>query len=443
MNLRVLLLALCLVAQLTQGISAQAEPRGRAAVLRGEYLRLRNNDPLGEAAQFQQQWRALLVRTQSALAALPQDDGVTRLRLYAADTAYRLFRMTGERDYLQQGASLLRPVVNGGAANEERDMALLLLGDIRIAEGGDEKQAASLYQRSVALGGPLKSRAEQRLQGVRNGTFQRLRPSPDVAVPRMVRPIAFRERWRLGPVVIDPGHGGYDAGAVGRAGLEEKEITLDIARRVRTILLQRYSIPALLTRDSDEFVPLARRTSYANAKNASAFVSLHVNASPAHDVNGLEAYYLDNTDDAASEKLAERENGSLPGESVDDLSFMLSDLIQSGKLEDSIRLTRDIDGSLRTRVAPSYRRARFLGVKKGPFFVLVGAHMPCSLVEMFFVDHAQDGPQLASDEFRQELAFGLAHGIARFVLADQRLPMRSPLRAVSAKTESAERGPVL
>ena len=146
------------------------------------------------------------------------------------------------------------------------------------------------------------------------------------------------------------------------------------------------------------------------------FISLHVNASENHDASGLEAYYLDNTNDDASRKLAERENGIPAGEKVDDLSFMLSDLIQSGKLEDSIHLAREVEGAIRSKVLKSHRELKSLGVKKAPFFVLVGAHMPCSLLEMFFVDNATDGRKLRDDSFRSALAAGVADGIYNFII---------------------------
>jgi N-acetylmuramoyl-L-alanine amidase len=227
-------------------------------------------------------------------------------------------------------------------------------------------------------------------------------------------------------------------GAVGLHGLEEKEITLDVAKRVRNVLSERYSIPVLLTRESDEFVPLARRTAYANGKKASAFVSIHVNASAAHDGSGLESYYLDNTNDAASRRLAERENGVAAGAGVDDVSFMLSDLIQSGKLEDSILLTRAIDGAMRAKVAPSYRQARFLGVKKGPFFVLVGAHAPCGLIELFFVDNPPDAAKLADDSFRQALAAGIAQGIAAYVRGELDGAVPARVMPVAARQPSGK-----
>jgi N-acetylmuramoyl-L-alanine amidase len=221
-------------------------------------------------------------------------------------------------------------------------------------------------------------------------------------------------------VVLDPGHGGGDFGATSPIGGDEKEITLDIARRVKALLERRHQLKVQLTREDDAFVPLARRTAFANRKEGAVFVSLHVNASEQHDASGFEAYYLDNTNDEASRKLAERENGIAPGAGVDDLSFMLSDLIQSGKLEDSIHLTRAIDSGIRSRVLMTHRDLRSLGVKKAPFFVLVGAHMPCTLIEMFFVDHPSEGKKLRDDSFRSALAAGVADGIARF-LGDHRL----------------------
>jgi N-acetylmuramoyl-L-alanine amidase len=110
---------------------------------------------------------------------------------------------------------------------------------------------------------------------------------------------------------------------------------------------------------------------------------------------------------------------------VDDLSFILSDLVQTGKLEDSIRLSRMLDGSLVEQVQRSgYAKGRSLGVKSAPFFVLVGAHMPCSLVELFFIDHPGDGAKLRDERFRQHLAEGVARGIKRFLDDGQKVVLR-------------------
>ena len=435
-----------IVTLLLLGVSldvAHAQAEAKVAAARAEYLRLRNNDPQGDAAQYSREWMSLASRMQALLAVSKHSEGSERLRLYAADTDLRVYRASRQSRYLQAAEDALRPVVDGSGPVDERGEALILLGDIVVARHGSLSQAAVWYERAVAHGGRIQGKAEQRLQGLRNGTFDGYVTSPDVGTPRLVQttPSANRRPHKL--VVLDPGHGGYDAGAVGRNGLAEKDVTLDVARRVRQILSKKHSISVLLTREDDEFVPLGRRTAYANSKDAAAFVSLHVNASPSHDGSGLEAYYLDNTNDAASRRLAERENGEWGSGGPDDLSFMLSDLIQSGKLEDSVALTRFLDMGVRSSVGPSYRKARFLGVKKAPFFVLVGAHMPCSLVEMFFVDHEGVGERLEQPQFRALLAEGIADGISRFMVNEspEHLPDRprgrnqAALSSVSARVK--------
>lgn len=410
-------------------LEAAAESSRPVAALRSEYLRLRNNDPLGDGADYKQAWSKLASQMQTVLLKSRAREDLARLRIYSADTDLRLFYITQQKPYLTRAAATLEPLVSARNQDGEQGAALVLLGDIEITKGASASNVRAIYQRAAESSGPTRQIAQQRLQSLRNGTFQVLMPSNDLETPRPVKSTQFNRRWSLRPVVIDPGHGGYDAGAVGHSGALEKDITLDIARRVRTLLVKRYSIPVLLTREDDDFVPLARRTSYANAKNASAFISLHVNASADHDGRGLEVYYLDNTNDAASRKLAERENGVAAAGDLDDLSFMLSDLIQSGKLEDSMQLTRTLNNSVKATVAPTYRQARFLGVKKAPFFVLVGAHMPCSLIEMFFVDHPEDGAKLSRDQFRDSLANGIAYGIANFLLSDAKHSTPTQLRA--------------
>ncbi len=421
---------------------AWAEVSPQVAALRSEYLRLRNNDPVGASPQHRQEWLALSRRMSAVLAKNPQGEEAARVRLYAADTDLRLYHATKDPRYVRSASDVLRPLAAVGVPAAEQGAALVMLGDIEVSSGGDRDKASDLYARAARAGGSARERGEERLQSLRNRTFDSLLPSSDIETPRIVRRVSRPQGWSAGPVVLDPGHGGYDVGAVGLHGLEEKEITLDVAKRVRNVLSERYSIPVLLTRESDEFVPLARRTAYANGKKASAFVSIHVNASAAHDGSGLESYYLDNTNDAASRRLAERENGVAAGAGVDDVSFMLSDLIQSGKLEDSILLTRAIDGAMRAKVAPSYRQARFLGVKKGPFFVLVGAHAPCGLIELFFVDNPPDAAKLADDSFRQALAAGIAQGIAAFVRGelDGAVPARVMPVAARQPSGNARKG---
>lgn len=420
-HLRPIILILITIGALT-ALSERAwcDPTGVVSRVRAEYLRLRNVDPSGTDSTHVREWESLGAKMRSLLTTRVSDSELPRLRLLTGDTHLRLFRSTKQRGYLTVARDSVAPFVSSGE-QIDRDLALraegfILMGDIILSGGGMADAAEPWYERAREVGGVTGSVALQRMQGLRNKTFSTYVPSRDLEVPRLIRnrpPTSRAGKRRI--VVLDAGHGGGDAGAIGLGGAQEKEITIDIVRRVKAILEKRYGYVVSLTRKGDTFVPLARRTAFANRKNAAAFISLHVNASAGHDGSGFEAYYLDNTNDEASRKLAERENGVEAGNSVDDLSFMLSDLIQSGKLEDSILLTRSIEGSVRGKVISNNPGLRSLGVKKAPFFVLVGAHMPCSLIEMFFVDHPVDGSKLQKEQFRSALAVGIADGIRIFV----------------------------
>jgi N-acetylmuramoyl-L-alanine amidase len=393
-----------------------AAPASSINKARTEYFRLRNVDPTGVDPVHQQGWEALARQMRAAVGSQTSSHDDAQLRLLAADTHLRLYRSSKNVSYLTSSQALLKPVIDARALSPEmRTEALILYGDTALCRN-DMVAAAEAYQQAAHLGGLNGRRARQRLIGIRNGTYRKFLPVGDLEVPKLV-PAARRSQSTLSrpTIVLDPGHGGEDAGAVSSFGGEEKEITLDIARRVRTLLEDRLGYRVMLTRDTDRFVPLARRTAMANLKEADVFISLHVNASADHNAEGLEVYYLDNTNDEASRKLAERENGVAPGDGVDDLSFILSDLIQSGKLEDSIVLSRAIDGALRRTVIAPNRGLRSLGVKKAPFFVLVGAHMPCLLLEMFFIDNPNEGKKLQQDAFRAALASGIADGIRSFL----------------------------
>lgn len=416
--LRVLIILTLAVISASRSVSAA--PQSTITRTRAEYVRLRNVDPTGTDSVYRKEWELLATAMRGILASKLPEGEKLRIRVVAADTHLRLYRATHQKTYLTAASAAINPLVTtkGAHGSEEAPIgeAYILMGDIQVTSGGASDNAAEWYSKALATGSPWAAIAASRLQSLRNGTYSKLVPSRDIATPRLRTGGSDSTAKSESPVIVlDPGHGGSDAGAVGPSGDKEKEITLDIARKVKTLLEKRYNYRVSLTREGDDFVPLARRTSYANKKNAVAFVSLHINASAAHDADGLEVYYLDNTNDEASRRLAERENGVAHGESLDDLSFMLSDLIQTGKLEDSIALSRSVEGTIKTRVVKNYRDLRSLGVKKGPFFVLVGAHMPCSLVEMFFIDSPNDAKRLRQEQFRAALAVGIADGIRSFL----------------------------
>ena len=236
---------------------------------------------------------------------------------------------------------------------------------------------------------------------------------PDEPLPAQDAPPRYR-------IMLDPGHGGKDPGAMGKGGVVEKDVVLAISQRLGRKLAEREQVDVLFTRTTDVFVPLEERIARANAAKADLFVSIHANASTNLELQGVETYYLNNTNDRATIRLAALENGLQPESIARDegkagLSFLLSDLIQSGKEEESIALAYHLQEAVVIRAKQRYPALRSLGVKKGPFYVLVGAHMPCVLVETAFISHPVEGKYLISSEYQNTLAEGLFLGIVRFL----------------------------
>ena len=214
-------------------------------------------------------------------------------------------------------------------------------------------------------------------------------------------------------IVIDPGHGGKDPGAIGVGGIMEKDLVLSIAKKLALKLKNEMGIQVVLTRNDDRFVALEDRTHRANAEDADLFISLHTNASANGEARGVETYYLDNTSDEAAMRLAARENGGAR-KTVSDLQFILSDMTQNMKLEDSITLAHRLQQSVVGGMSKAVGEVRDLGVKKALFYVLVGARMPSVLVEMFFITNRVEGPAMSHEANQDALVDSLFEGIQKY-----------------------------
>lgn len=248
------------------------------------------------------------------------------------------------------------------------------------------------------------------------GALPRARDTqPAVAAARPVAPTPMPRRRHK--VVLDPGHGGKDPGAVGVGGVAEKDVTLAIARRLQK-RLSAAGFDVVLTRTGDVFLPLSARTARANLERADLFVSIHANASENERLSGAETYYLNNTDDRATLRLAAMENGPAAagdGAMPPDVSLILSDLIQNYKVQESVAFAEAVQGALVQTLRRRKTAVPDLGVKRGPFYVLVGAEMPCVLVEVAFLTHHREGRLLGRESFQETVAEGLAQGVRRFV----------------------------
>ncbi|HWP59080.1 MAG TPA: N-acetylmuramoyl-L-alanine amidase [Candidatus Acidoferrales bacterium] len=224
---------------------------------------------------------------------------------------------------------------------------------------------------------------------------------------------AARQIPGIRKIVLDPGHGGKDTGAIGHGGLMEKDVVLAIAKKLARRLRNELGVEVTLTREDDSFVQLEERTAIANREGADLFISLHTNASPNPQARGVETYYLNNTDDEAAKRLAARENATST-KNISDIQFILSDLIQNSKLEDSISLAHHLQAAMVDHAGKKLGEVKDLGVKQALFFVLVGAKMPSVLAEIFFITNREDARWLARDAYQESIVDGLFEGIKAY-----------------------------
>lgn len=222
-------------------------------------------------------------------------------------------------------------------------------------------------------------------------------------------------------VVIDPGHGGYDSGTEIGAPLLEKDLALQISLRLKDEL-ERRGVHAILTRTGDYFVTLGGRTAFANQAGADLFISIHLNSSPDASTAGIETYYLNNTTDRATIRLAAMENASGDGYSTQaggDLHYILSDMRQQYKANESVALASVIEAQASADLEASLGfKVNALGAMRGPFYVLVGAQMPAVLVECGFLSNREEAARLASAQYQQVLAGGIAAAVVHYFNAD-------------------------
>ena len=213
-------------------------------------------------------------------------------------------------------------------------------------------------------------------------------------------------------VVIDAGHGAHDPGASGIGGLKEKDVTLDLALRVRDIL-QAAGYETVLTRDHDVYLPLEERTALANTARGDLFLSLHCNSSDAGNLSGVETYFLNLASNVRSMQTAARENSMAIG-NMSDLQQIVRE-IQNSKMDESSQFAARVQRSLHDALHRKFPDTKNLGVKQAPFYVLIGAQMPSILAEVSFINNRTEGRRLADPAYRQLIAQALVDGVKRYV----------------------------
>lgn len=215
-------------------------------------------------------------------------------------------------------------------------------------------------------------------------------------------------------VVLDPGHGGHDPGAIGMGGLREKDVTLDVAHRAAPVLARELGISTLLTRDGDEYVALEERTARANAFAADLFVSIHCNASESGTARGVQTFVLDTTSDEIALKVAARENNASSAQAGTDVARMLRDMRMADVGSRSTHLAELLQRAALASLGERFPGINDQGVKTAGFYVLVGAQMPAVLFETSFISNSIEEQRLASDEYRQRLADAIVNAVKAY-----------------------------
>ena len=214
-------------------------------------------------------------------------------------------------------------------------------------------------------------------------------------------------------VVIDPGHGGKDPGAIGKKGTKEKHITLKIGYYLKDLIQKRLGSTVFLTRNKDTFLDLEKRVAFANKKKADIFISIHVNSHPQKTIKGLEVYHFGKASDPRALEVAARENGMKLEDNAPAWQFIIADKLNDQKIEQSQTFAWTTNKTLVKTLQASYT-VKDHGVKTAPFYVLRFTTMPSILAEVAFVSNPEEEKRLRSKAFQRKLAEGMYKGIQSY-----------------------------
>ena len=252
-----------------------------------------------------------------------------------------------------------------------------------------------------------KKKIEELKKKTRKGIRRVEKPDDTVSLARQLGLSVHR-------VVIDPGHGGKDPGCMFQGGIKEKDIVLKLAKSLAKKVEEELGCEAVLTRTTDVFLPLERRTAFANMQKGDLFISLHINAHRQTGIAGLETYFLNMATDEGAVLVAARENATSE-KNLSDLQTILNDLMLNTKISESSKLAHEVQTGMVRRLTKSYSEVKSLGVKQAPFYVLIGAEMPAILVEVGFITNSRERKRLLSAAYLESLADGIVGGMAEYI----------------------------
>ena len=223
-----------------------------------------------------------------------------------------------------------------------------------------------------------------------------------------------KEKWEFKTIVIDAGHGGKDPGAVGYRGTKEKDIALDVAKRLEKKLSKNMNVKIIMTRDEDVFLRLSERTKIANESNGNLFISIHTNAAEDRRASGFETFLIGPNKNEAAVRVAARENAVLELEGTTGKKLTNEDLIQATIAQSAFASKSEQFASMVQKEIKKRVQSKDRGVKQAGFYVLMGASMPNVLVELGFISNPTEEKKLRSHQYRDQLATAIYRAVEQY-----------------------------
>ncbi len=307
--------------------------------------------------------------------------------------------------------------VEGKRAAGEKAAEMSVQGEAPVVHAQDLPSAPSLSPRSTETA-PGSESATASKPGRQFPPVVSPAPLP---LPKAANPTSRGDRTltrmlglKIGRIVLDPGHGGHDTGTIGPGGMLEKDLVLQVARQLKTLLENKLGAEVVLTRENDTFISLEERTAVANQVRADLFLSIHANSSRSRAISGVETYYLNFARTDAEREVAARENATTV-RNVSDLQNLIRKIAQADKSAESRELAAIVQKKLYGGARQLFPSARNRGVRRAPFVVLIGANMPSVLAEVAFISNPRDEKVLKQENNRQRLAQALFAGIEGYM----------------------------
>ena len=327
---------------------------------------------------------------------------------------------------VQQIVPIEDDLLSDARAGQYKPTIVRVVVDIKTIDSFEVFSLKNPFRVVIDVSGFEKKRTSKRVARVDD---QRKKDAEDIQKGSLARQLALGVRR----IVIDAGHGGKDPGAIGYdRHVLEKNVTLEVAKRVSVKIRQQLGIETFLTRQSDIFLTLEERTAIANTKNADIFVSIHANANRNRRMRGVETYFLNLATDEEAIRVAARENATST-KTISDMEAILSDLMKNAKIHESRKLAQEIQKTMAKKLRERYQDVQDLGVKQAPFYVLLGAKMPSVLVEVSFISNPTECRRLNTAGYQDALADAIVAGLDAYISEISQSALKGSFKDLQAR----------